>query len=561
MKKNLGNVWLWLALALLSVNVVSCKDDDDSDTPEEEGYVYTPKDFAYVLTDANTVSFSWGANSATAADIYVFELYKGEDANSTAIVSEEVDAATMAYSYAETLVSGADYYARVKGAVADGSLDDSDWSTLSFAANVLDISEDFQTGDITSSSVTIRWEADGGATSIVVYDEAEEEVATHEVTDEEDAAGAATVSDLTANTTYTAKLYQGEGVVGEYEFTTEIEGGVAVTSDSELADAVANASDGDIIILETTETTSYTLTDVTLPTANITIRGRSESAIPTLKLNAALPEYFTGLKLMYLVIDGNNELTNMLTLADCSSTCDASVFQVWETQTAGGDVSIVDCEIYNYTRVFYAPKESYQTVANLTIEGTIIGNITGNIIDTRLWSESGVCDASLGDGSGNPFRGSAILNTVIDKSTIYNCANDGESALIRFDDTSLGIGQEVAITISNSTIYSVGASYMLYNTPYSKLDTEGEITVSGCLFAEISDCVTSNSDKVQKSLYNEGNEYSNAVSLTTDDTYTKRNSKTVFDSTGTTVTATFTDAANGDFTVSGATVGDPRWLQ
>ncbi len=556
MKKNHGLLWLFVAFMSASLFFVSCKDDDDPE--EKEKYIYTPSALAVSLTDANEASFTWNDNTATDADHYVFELYKGTSEAGTLVIDEDIDVATMAYDYSEALYSGIEYFARVKGAAAADDLEteDSDWATLSFTATLLDLSEDFQDGDVNATEVTIRWTAGSTATSIVYTDGETEK--TYEVSSTDVTNGYATITGLTENTSYTAKLYNGEGVIGEYAFMTDIEGGVSVISDAELATAITNAIDGDIIVLETTETDTYTLTDATI-SANITIRGRNESSIPTVKLSLTMAESFGGLELMYLNIDGNSEIDNMISLAAHADDCDAAIFQNWGSQFVGGDISIVDCEIHNYNwHILNAPNESYQTVANYTIEGCIIGNVGGALVKTRLWSSPGYC--SIGDG--NPFRGSAVLNTVVNNSTLYNVATASETGLFTLGDTQWSLsGVESTITLTNSTVYNVSPNYMIFNTTYGKLDTEGEVTVSNCLFAEITDCVTSNSSQVQNALLFESNEYSNAASLIIDGDYTKKNSKTLFDTAGSEVTATFTDAANGDFTVTGATVGDPRWLQ
>ncbi len=559
MKKNLEILWLFLAVCGISMGVSSCKDDGGDEPDTTEAYVYTPTDLEETITDDNYVSFTWSDKSATSADIYVFEIYKGTSVDEgEQLISESISADSKSYSYDDALLSGVSYVARVKGSMSDGSADDSDWATVSFTANVLDVSADFQDGDITSSSVTIRWTAGFEATSIVVYNEAGEEVSTHTITSDEITAGAATISELTENTSYTATLYQGESVVGEYSFMTEIEGGISVTSDEELAAAITAAVDGDIIVLDTTETSTYTL-DAEI-SANITIRGRNEGSVPTVKMSLTMQESYAGLTLMYLKLDGNSEVENMISLAEHAEDCDATIFQITDGtgQFVGGEISIIDCEIYNYTRVLYASKKTYQTVAVFTIEGTIVGGVTGNIIDTRLWNEAGFCST----GDGNPFRGSAILSTVINNSTIYNCASDGESSLIRLDDTNYMLGGVACtFTMTNSTLYNVAAGYLMYNIAYGKIDEEGEMTITSCLFAE-TDAVNGNSRSVQKAALFTSNEYSNATGLSTEaGTNSNANSRTIFDSTGSNITATFTDAANGDFTVSGATVGDPRWLQ
>src|SRR5690606_9270386 len=111
---------------------------------------------------------------------------------------------------------------------------------------------------------------------------------THTITAEEKAAGMATVTGLTGETEYTATLYNDTIIRGMTAFTTGIDigTGILVTPEDDLLQIIANASPGDVLVLDAGDYTAQAgIISIDKP---LTIRGLRSYDKPLLKASISL---------------------------------------------------------------------------------------------------------------------------------------------------------------------------------------------------------------------------------------------------------------------------------
>ena len=147
--------------------------------------------------------------------------------------------------YIRDLEGETQYSVRIK-AVATGK-NESKWSGITFKTGTENIFQPFLDGDITATSVTLRWIPGRTLTSITLSPGG----ITHTVTAEEINAGSATIEGLTGETTYTATLRNGAKTRGVMEFMTLVDIGnaIAVYPEDDFLAMLAAANDGDAFAL------------------------------------------------------------------------------------------------------------------------------------------------------------------------------------------------------------------------------------------------------------------------------------------------------------------------
>lgn len=563
MKMRSRILWAFLALISITASFTACDDDDDDFNPYRDGYVFTPTDFYATVSDENLVTFNWSDRANTDADHYLVEIYSPSISSSFLDTAFQVELGASPLTYNVELYSGLEYEARIRGVAGNENVENSEWAVTSYQAHVRDIIGTGGVSQISGTGATFTWTPGAQADNLVIYDSDNSLVMQEAISAEEVAAGSKSVDGLTPSVEYTAQLVRGPGVVGEYSFTTLFEGGIPVANDSELAEAVANASDGDILILAQG---NYTLTDANPIATQITIRGMDETSMPTVKMHITLPDANRGITLQYLNLDGGNEVSSLISYDEFSQGCSPDYFQSW-TNAGGtlfsipcGTTTISNCHIQNYSgSMIYLPGQSYQMVEGIVIDDCVITNIAQSLVDLRHWNEAGACSGAGGDGSGNPYRGSSIANLTVTNSTIYNSSTG--RGILRIDDTSISNPDcSLAVTFTNNTLDHVsdGANYLMRISYSRAVDTHVN-QISSCIFTNINVSYWNRSNRFSGDYVDfDNNFYSNSDNLLTN---SGRNDA-LYDPAGTTTDPQYSDPTNGDFTVGAPNVnaGDPRWL-
>ncbi|PXY39893.1 DUF5123 domain-containing protein [Flavobacterium cheongpyeongense] len=477
---------------------------------------FSPVGVTAKVRNQTSVELTWTANASV--DHYVVE-FSADDPNFTTIFKTvEVTGAQLPVTVAlegETL-----YSIRVKAVSADG-LEESKWTVTT--ANTL--SEQLflaiQDGDVTSKEATLRWVAGSNVTQITLSPGA----ITHTVTAEEKAAGIATISGLSSETSYQADLFNGTKRRGAINFTTGIDigDGILVKTTDDLATVVANAPSGSILVFEPGD---YTLQPLALNLdKSLTFRGLRSYDKPKLKVGFIVKTGLANLSLIDLDLTGDAAYSDVIKF-DNALTCN--------------DILISGCSINNYTRSLITVNSLAVKMNSFTVENSVISKGTttsGDFID---------------------IRSGFVASLVLKNSTFNDCVNARD--FIREDNgtsnTFTGTGLTSNISVENCTLYlpRMTASNRIL---YVRLASNATVMTKN-LFID-TPAIYSNQTTTSIPTFVNNNYYNSAALFS---------SGTRLDNSGThtTLDPQVTSATGGDFTVKNQTlidnkIGDPRWIK
>lgn len=414
------------------------------------------------------------------------------------------------------------YSIRVKAVSARG-LDDSTWATTTAQTLTEQIFIEGDPSDIKASEATLRWVPNSEVTEIMLSPGN----ITHTITEEERAAGMATVTGLTPETDYTATLLNGSRIRGVKTFTTGIDIGTGklVTTEDDLFQMIAEAEEGDIFVLEPGDYTEQTGT-ITLD-KSITIRGLRSFDKPMLNLNFEIVTGAENVELIDLNVQGGGE--------------GSSDLQDFLRFTAPGNYNsllISGSVIHDYARAFVAGNETGAVLQTLTVENSIVYNVFtsgGDFID---------------------FRNSDVLNLNLLRSTFYNTAPGRDFIRLDASGISNAAGLTANILIESSTIYA-SADNDSRRLLYVRFESN-DVTVRNTLIAETASEGYADRSGIDESPTFRNNNYFNAPGFYDSSVHTYDQGNY------TTLDPGFVDPSSGDFTITNQTlidnqVGDPRW--
>lgn len=504
-----------LITVFLAFAILGCKKYDVAVVNElDVDRVFAPVGLKATVRNQTTVELTWTVKEDI--DHYVVE-FSADDPNFTSIFkSLNVIGTQLPIQVAcegETV-----YSIRVK-AVSSIGLEDSKWAIGKATTLTEQIMLPSVPGDIKAKEATFRWIANSNVTHIVVNPGDINKT----ITAQEKAAGMATVTGLTGETAYTAKLMNNTKIRGTASFTTGIDigTGILVTPTDDLFQKIADADAGAILVLEPGDYTSQTGT-ISL-NKSLTIRGLRNYDKPKLKVSFSIITGAADVSLIDLDLVG--ELVNVIDVVRYSEPGNYN------------SLLVSGCNIHDFDRSFIAGNVSSALVNEVTVDNCIVTNLLtngGDLID---------------------FRTTNALKVVVKNSTFNNCAPARE--FFRFDAAGAsGTGLTTDILLDNCTLYKVSNAsgkriiYVRFNT--------NVITIKNTLFAETVAIYSNQSTTSDPTFLN--NNYFNAPGL-----YTVN---TKYDNSGTytTLDPGFTNAASGNFKVTNQTlldnnVGDPRWRQ
>lgn len=510
--KNIKKI-LFAVIAAASLFFVSCSDIESEITSLTYDRLFSPTDFSAVVINKTNALISF--TSVSDADSYVAEVYYRSD---TAYASpyKTLSGITGSPDTITGLEGETQYTIRLKA--VSSSNNDSKWVTDTITTGSEQILSAVNDSDLTSSSVVLRWEAGLNVTSVTLATDDGTVVTNHTLTSDEIAAGAVSLSELSASTTYTAKIYNGTKQRGTVSFTTLIDIGnaIAVYSTEDLATVLNSAQDGDSFVLIGG---SYYLGDYTI-TKSISISGYKSSDKPIIYGKFLCGSTVSSLSFTNVILDGSQQTgdsSQRTSVFDAASGCNL------------GALTFTSCELRNYIR----------TLIYNNVSGTL-GNVT--------YSDCIVHDFPGTGGDGFDIRTGTLTSLTVKNSTFYN----GFRAFLRLQVSS-------SVTFSNCTMYEVCILEDSNNTGLFRSTVGGTLAVSNCLFVQIGSttygawCKSSSYMKSTPSY--SGNIYYNSANLWTG-YYTSSSG------VATEANPQFADPTNGDFTVGNAlvTAGDPRWL-
>ena len=526
MKKTFPIILLFLVV--FSITMVSCEDKIDPLVEElEVSRVFSPLDLTARIRNKTTVELSWTVKSD--ADYYIVEF--SEDSLVFGTISKTVTVQPDEIPFLQLLDGETRYSARIKG-VQENGIEDSKWSQISFMTDPENIFLPVEDGDIDALQATVRWSPGAEVTHLLINPGD----INHPFTDDEIAAGIATINGLSGETEYTATLYKDTKKRGTITFETLIDVGDAtrIYPTDNLMDAITAAADGEVLVLYPGDYTEYSGTVVL--NKSISIKGLYPYNKPQVHLQFVLEDGVQHVEIRDLEMNGNYMDTSV---DPATAVLLDHAFQYNTSGIAYGDLMIESCLIHDYNKSLISGSSSIaSTITSISMDDCVATNILTNSAD------------------GIDIRSGYLATLSITNSTFNNCAPGRD--FVRLDDASGTYpGMNTDVSIDHCTFY--GVSNTSDRILYVRFATN-TLAVTNCLFAETTGYYTNQSKSAQPDCSN--NNYFNATGFYTD-AYVS-GAKIDISGNYTTLDPGFTDATNGDFTITNQTlldnaVGDPRW--
>ena len=510
-----------IVLGLATVALASCSDVADEITSIVYNRNFSPTSVEAKVRNRTNIELSW--NLGDGVTNYNVEVYAND---SLTFAGSPVQSFSVAPDEVPVLIKGLEgethYSFRVQATDGNASRD-SKWSTAYAKTEAEQIFKNVAEEDIKGTSVTLRWTAGEKAATIVLTPGD----IVYNVTDDDIAAGAATVTGLTPETEYTALLKSATGKTrGTITFKTGIDladTDILVKAGDDIAAAIKDAPEGYRLIVEPGEygiaTEEAAFGGSITISKQLTIKGLRQNEHPVIKGRFKVEAPFA---------------VDQVTL-DGTGTDGGQCFDF----TAEGEVeslTVTNSEVKNYTKGFFYINKAV-LVNTITIDGNIISNIEcdgGDLFDCRK-------------GGYNKFD--------LKNNTIYNSAKGRD--FVRMDDASGSISATPVITIDHNTIVGAcndAAKRILY------------VRFAGNTINFTNNIVASSVGNFSNQKNTAEPTFSNNIYFEADGFVTAgANANALFvDAAGTTADPQFKDAANGDFTIGNDNVkdkkaGDPRW--
>ena len=393
---------------------------------------------------------------------------------------------------------------------------------------------------MTASSATLYFELNRTFTEVILTPE-EGETVKQAISSQDLQSGKVIVNGLSGNTTYTAKLLNGEKNCGVRTLTTLIDPATAIVVSPDgksLQDAVTEANENKNLIL--IQAGTYDIGEVEV-NKEIQIVGERFKNKPVLVGKFNMIEG-SGIVMRNIIMDGNGAAVKRM-------------FS-YEDGTTAKEFKIEASEIRGYKEGIFVINNPSKpiTVDAITINNSLIYDIAcngGDLLDSR---------------SGT------IKKLTITNNTFYNCSQVKAREFIRIDGTEDKKPwnpevTEYSIKLENNTIVGAVKTFkrlMYVRYPGAKISMKSNLFMnfSGYLndqkYIEAENITASNNRYYEAKnagiiRYKSGEEY---IVTFTDPNCVKEKF----------VDPAFKDEANGDFTITNEDliidkVGDPRWLK
>lgn len=510
-----------IVLGLATVALASCSDVADEITSIVYNRNFSPTSVEAKVRNRTNIELSW--NLGDGVTNYNVEVYAND---SLTFAGSPVKSFSVSPDEVPVLIKGLEgetqYSFRVQATDGNSSRD-SKWSSAYAKTEAEQIFKNVAEEDIKGSSVTLRWTAGEQAATIVLTPGD----IVYNVTDDDIAAGAATITGLTPETEYKALLKSASGKTrGTITFKTGIdlaETDILVKAGADIAAAIKDAPEGYRLVVEPGEygiaTDEAAFGGSITISKQLTIKGLRQNEHPVIKGRFKIEAPFA---------------VDQVTL-DGTGTDGGQCFDF----TAEGEIeslTVTNSEVKNYTKGFFYINKAV-LVNTITIDGNIISNIEcdgGDLFDCRK-------------GGYNKFD--------LKNNTIYNSAKGRD--FVRMDDASKSISATPVITIDHNTIVGAcndAAKRILY------------VRFAGNVINFTNNIVASSVGNFSNQAKTAEPTFSNNIYFEADGYVTAgANANALFvDGEGTILDPQFKDAANGDFTIGNDNVkdkkaGDPRW--
>ncbi len=546
--KNLRKYAYALAVALVAITT-ACEDQSEEITELDLSRPFSATGAEARVQNQTGVKITWTsmASGATynvkvfANDSCSYEFTGSAVAETTVTTNtasfEGLEGETQHTAYIQTVVDNVE----------------SSWIGVVFTTGSSQYFETVLDEEIGDTYVTLRWKAGIEADKITLKCDSSSK--SYELTSEDLANAYLYIEGLLPETDYKATLKNGTKTVGTISFTTQMDlsGADAVLKDGDdLVAAIEALEDGAVIALQTgtfgIPSTSASNGGTLALTKSISIKAANSTAVPVIDGRISLAGG-ASLSLSGLVINGSNT--------------DGGQMINYVESGVYASLVIENCEVYGNTKGLIYGASSYY----IQLDELIINNCLFHDIETS-------------GGDFIDFRGGGWNSLEITNSTFYSCFKSRD--FLRCDNTmtsteAAGYKVKPVSNISNCTFYNCGSGGAGYRMFYVRYGGGADISASmDYNYTTFKKCVVSgfnntrgftNSSNTGIDENSFGNNYyyncSNLQSLADGNTETPL----IYDTKGTTLSADpFTDAANGDFTVTNEDIiyyeiGDPRWIK
>lgn len=517
-----------ILVLLAMIFIAGCKDDIPEElTKLEVSRLFSPTDLDARVVNQTSLRLTWTA--VRNAQSYVIEVFENGNMDFTGTpVRSQADVTIDQLPVVMTGFAGETAYSvRVKAVGSE--IAESKWIAASFTTDAEQIFYAVDPEEITATGVTLRWPAGEFATTIV-FTPGE---IVHTVTPAEVAAGEAVITGLTGETSYVARLMNGDKIRGTVNFTTLVDlgGATPIYPEDDLNAAIEAAADGDVLVLFPGEYTVH-LGDI-LVNKSITVKGLYPHNKPVIYNRFLLASGITDATFADLEMVGTHpNLEGLITQA----------FQFEPGTYNVNSIVISGCVIRDYLRALIYGASAILKVETLTIHNCIMSNIVndgGDFID---------------------FRSGHVANLSITNST-FNRVAAAPRDFIRLDNSSNNFPGSVSkVLIDRCTFYQVSNTRRIL---YVRFDTN-EITVTNTIFAGADSNYAgyySNQALTSQPVCSRNNYYNAPAFLSGVD-----NGKFDISGTHTTHNPGFENAESGNFKITNEDlilfgIGDPRWLQ
>ena len=523
MKKNIINTFIFAGLAALAVT--ACSEPDDEITSNTYGRNFSPVNFEARIVNQTQIRVNWTpSEGATAYNLEVFNdsmKFEGSPVQTATIKASELP-------YTLKGFEGEEWYSIRVQAITDGQESrTSKWTTIAVQTSREQIFADITEADLTYTSVTLHWPAGESADYITITPGDIK----HTLTAEEIAAGSVTINGLTDDTQYKAVMIRGEKTRGTMTFTTplNLNGATKIEAGTDLAAAITEAADGDVLALMPGEYTiaadaeaAYKYGSLAI-SKNLTLRSAKSSDRAIIRGRIQISAG-ASLDLNQIVFDGK----------------DTSGDQAISYAEDGNydHLNIQDCEVSNFVKGFYYVNKAAK-INDITINNCLIHDIEcsgGDMFDCRA---------------------GAILKLSITNSTIYHSALERD--FIRYDNKAdVFEGVAPIITIDHCTLNDVSnlAGKRLLYVRFAG----NSITFTNNIVSNTA-ANFSNQSSTAVPTFEDNNNYWNTPALNAEGGAGK-----FIDTAGRALDPGYANATAGDFTVGNEdikfyNIGDPRWIK
>lgn len=433
MNKYINKISMYLCMGALVLGAASCSEPDDIISSVKYDRLFSPTDIEARVENRTGVKISWTTRNAK-VDQYTIEL--ATDESFTSIV--RLETVKKSPCNISGLEGETEYFVRVKAAALD--VTESKWSPIAkFTTDTENIYKPLQDGDLQATTVTLRWTPGETVEKIEVLDETGALVKTQPVSAEESAAGAAKVTDLKGETTYTFVLKRNGKTRGSIKLTTELDlgGAIKVSPDDDWYTMLKNAEPHDVFAFMPGEYVAYAIEDGGSVFKSISfsndanLKAAKSSNKPIFKgFNLKLNEGVS-LDMSNIILDG---ATLDATSGDEKKHEDQAI--ILTAAGATDHIIITGCEIKNFTKgvlyVNYASAISFVDINNNYIH-----------------------DIDCSGGDGFDFRNGAANIFSFTNNSVVNVASVGKRDLFRMDANGNKIVAEGTITITNNNFENV----------------------------------------------------------------------------------------------------------